>query len=97
MHRGGASVRVSAIWRADEGNGLTFVPAVDAEIFSIHYYDAVARIEIAHADQAKVGEIGLTISIATGESCELRQVILAVERQCDQPVADHCDNEGYIT
>jgi hypothetical protein len=41
--------------RADKGDGFTFVPPVDAEIFVIHSDDAVARVKLAHADEAKIG------------------------------------------
>jgi hypothetical protein len=43
------------MWWADKGNGFAFVPVVNAEIFVIHGDDAVARVKLAHADEAKIG------------------------------------------
>ena len=89
---------VTELWigRADKGNGFAFVPPVDAEIFAIHCDDAVVGVKLAHADEAKVGEIGLTVAVAAGEGCELGQMVLAVERKSDQSVSDHRENEGHI-
>jgi len=42
-------------WWADKGNGFAFIPAVNAEIFVIHGDEAVARVKLAHADEAKIG------------------------------------------
>ena len=41
--------------RADKGDGFTFVPSVDAETFVIYCDDAVARVKLAHVDEAKIG------------------------------------------
>ena len=82
--------------RTDKGNGFAFVSPVDAEIFAIHRDDAVVGVKLAHADEAKIGQIGLAVAVAARKGCELGQMVLAVESESDQSVPDHRENEGNV-
>ena len=50
--------------RIDKGDRFALVPSVDAKIFVIDSDNAMAWIKLAHADEAKVSEIGLAVGIA---------------------------------
>jgi len=50
--------------RTDKGDGFALVSSVDTKILPIDRDHVVARIKLAHADEAKVSEIGLTVGIA---------------------------------
>jgi hypothetical protein len=51
--------------RADQRDDLAFVSAVNAEIL-IDCDHAAVRIKLAHPDQTKIGQIGLSICVALG-------------------------------
>ena len=51
--------------RADQRNHLAFVPAVNAKIL-VGCDHAMVRIKLAHPDQTKIGQIGLSIRVALG-------------------------------
>src|SRR6266516_1784327 len=51
--------------RADQRNHLAFVPAVNAKML-VGCDHAVVRIKLAHPDQTKIGQIGLSIRVALG-------------------------------
>ena len=51
--------------RADQRNHLAFVPAVNAKIL-VDCDHAVVRIKLAHPDQTKIRQIGLSIRITFG-------------------------------
>ena len=74
--------------RADQRNDLAFVPAVNAKIL-VGCNRAVVRIKLAHPDQTKIGQIGLLVGITFGQVRQLRQMIIAIEREAHQLVADH--------
>ena len=59
------AVRRSGSGRADQRNHLAFVPAVNAKIL-VRCDHAVVRIKLAHPDQTKIGQIGLSIRVALG-------------------------------
>ncbi len=82
--------------RTDKRDGFAFVSPVDAEIFAIHCDDTVAGVKLAHADEAKIGKIGLAVAIAARKGCELGQMVLAVESESDQSVSDHRENERNV-
>ena len=60
---------------ADEGNGLALVAPVDAEVSAVNGEHAVARIELAHTNEAEVREVGLPIRVSLG-SLGTRTVIV---------------------
>jgi hypothetical protein len=57
--------------RIDKGDCFALVPSVDTKILVIDSDNAVAWIELAHADEAKVSEIGLAVGIAARENRKL--------------------------
>src|SRR5204863_7902347 len=69
--------------RADQRNHLAFVPAVNAKVL-IHRDDTMIRIQLAHPDQTKIGQIRLVIGVALGECRQLRQMIVQIKRDLYQ-------------
>src|SRR5262245_54396972 len=57
--------------RIDKGDRFALVPSIDAKILVIDSDNAVAWIKLAHANEAKVSEIGLAVGIAARESRKL--------------------------
>jgi hypothetical protein len=82
--------------RTDERDRFPFVPAINAEIFAVYCDDAVARVQLAHADEAKIGEIWVAIALAACQGCELGQMVLAVESKGNQSVSNHRENERDV-
>lgn len=82
--------------RTDEGDRFPFVPAINAEIFAVYCDDAVARVQLAHADEAKIGEMWVAIAIAARQGCELGQMVLAIESKGNQSVSNHRENERNV-
>src|SRR5205809_2614251 len=58
-------VASSDLGRADQRNNLAFIPAVTAKIL-IGCDHAVVWIKLAHPDQTKICQIGLSIRVALG-------------------------------
>lgn len=75
--------------RCDERNRVAFVASVNPEVSTIHGDDAVFWKKLAHADQAKIGEVGLAVTVAPCQRGELRQVIVTVKSQANEPVLKH--------
>jgi hypothetical protein len=67
--------------RADERDSLALVAPVDAKVLPVCRGDAVTRVELAHPNQAQVGEIGLTVCIPLRQRRQVREVLTAVECQ----------------
>src|SRR5439155_10481569 len=74
--------------RADQRNHLAFVPAVNEKIL-VGCDHAVMRIKFTHPNETKIRQIGLPIRVALGQVRQLRQMIIAIEREAHQLVADH--------
>ncbi len=81
--------------RRDEGNHLALVSAVDVEV-SVHRDHAVLRMQFAHPDQAKVGEVGVAVAITLREGGELRQMIGEIEPEPDQTFFNHFEEDTGI-
>jgi hypothetical protein len=81
--------------RADQRNHLAFVPAVNAKIL-VGCDHAVVWIKLAHPDQTKIGQIGLLVGITFGQVRQLRQMIIAIEREVHQLVADHLQHDSDV-
>src|SRR5271167_844416 len=67
--------------RAEDGNGLPFVPAVDSEVTLIHREDGVPWIKLAHANKTEIGEVRLALPVAFRKFRELLDIPIAVERE----------------
>ena len=75
--------------RCDEWNRVAFVASVNPKISAIHGDDTVFWKKLAHADQAKIGEVGLAVTVALRQRSQLRQVIVAIKCQADESVLKH--------
>src|SRR5689334_7118404 len=71
--------------RAQDGDYFTFVPAVHSEI-GIYGDDRMSGKQFAHANKAKVGEVGAAVRIATRHRRELGQIFRAVEGQSQHSI-----------
>ena len=83
-------------WRADEGNRLALVAAIDAEVFPVRGDHRVMRVKLTHADQTQIGQIRPAIGVAFGQAGQMREVLAAVKRQRDQPVGDECQRQVRV-
>ena len=50
--------------RADQGNRFALVTAVNVEVLAIDRNDAVLGKKLVQANQAQIGQIGLTVGVA---------------------------------
>ena len=51
-------------------------------------------VQFAHPDQAKVSQVWISVRVPLGERCELRNVLVAIERQLDQLLTDERQGRG---
>ena len=51
-------------------------------------------MQLAHANEAQVGEVWVAVRIAPGEGRELRQVVVHVERHGHQPFLHHVEDQA---
>jgi hypothetical protein len=86
----------SRVRRADKRDRFPFVSPVDTKIFAIDCDDAMARVKLAHANQAKISEIRAAIAITARQGFQLGQMVLAVESESNHSVPDHRENERDI-
>lgn len=85
----------SSARRANERNGFAFVAAIDAEV-AIHGDDGMPGKQLAHAHQAEIREVRMPIGVAVRKRNQLEKVIIAVEREGDQPVLDHRKHDANV-
>jgi hypothetical protein len=60
--------------RRHDWNDLPLVATVDSKVLTIHGHDRMARVQLAHANQAHVSQIQAPVAIALCQNLELRQV-----------------------
>ena len=53
--------------RTDQGNHFPLISAVNAEVLAIHRNDTVPGKEFAQANQAQIGQIGMTTTLHDAE------------------------------
>ena len=82
--------------RCDEWNRVAFVASVNPKISAIHGDDTVFWKKLAHSDQAKIGEVGLAVTVALRQRRQLRQMIVAIKSQTDEPILKHCQYQCGI-
>jgi len=73
--------------RTGERNGLSLVTAVNAEVFAVDRDHVVLGKKLTEANLTKVGQVGLAVGVARGQSFQLGQVVVAIKRECDQSLA----------
>src|SRR5438270_1297411 len=64
--------------RTDCRDHFSFVSTINPKIL-INRNHPVIRIQLAHADEAEVGEIGLPVRVSSRERGQLRQMIATIE------------------
>src|SRR5207244_10598153 len=74
----------AAIGRADKGNRLPLVASKHAKVRAVNRDNAVTWKELAHADQADVREVGVTIRVSLRQGRQLRKMIFTGERDGDE-------------
>src|SRR5204863_7537813 len=75
-----ADLRTSSVfWRAQQGNHVTPIAAINAEVRFIHGQNQMMPVKLTHTDKAEVGKVGLPVSVAS--------------RQLSQPPADYRKDE----
>src|SRR5207302_2964561 len=82
--------------RADQRDGLTFVSPIDAEIFPVDGDNGMPWKQFAHANQAKVRQIRLTIGITFRQYFQLQQMIIAIEPQSNDALLEHLENNRTV-
>src|ERR1017187_4134966 len=50
--------------RTDQGNRFALISAVNAEVLAVHRNNTVSGKEFAQANQAQIGQIGMTVGVA---------------------------------
>jgi hypothetical protein len=74
--------------RAKKGNGFPPIAAINPEVFLIDGDYCVVRIDLAHPNDAKIGEIGFTVSITLGKFGEFGEILRTAECNPQHPVPD---------
>ena len=82
--------------RCDERDCVAFVASIHSKISAIHGNYAVFWKKFAHSDQAKIGEVGLAVTVALRQCSELRQMFVAIKCQADESVLKHCQYQPGI-
>src|ERR1035441_143163 len=82
--------------RTDQGTRSALITAVNAEVLAIHSNDTVPGKELAQANQAQIGQIGMTVGVTQRQSFELRQVVVAVKSECDQSLANQGEDQRDV-
>ncbi len=84
------------IRRRNKRNRVAFIASIDAKIGTIYSDDAVLRKKLTHSNQAEIGEVGMAVTVALRECGQLRQMIVAVECQADEPLLKQRDQKSGI-
>jgi len=74
---------------ANKGDNFPLVAPVNSEIFAVRCDYTVTRIELAHANQAQIRQIGFTIGEAFCKPFELWKVVGAIKGNGHQSFSDH--------
>lgn len=85
---------LSSLRRAQERDCLAFVAPEHAEVSAVDRNHYMFWKKFAHSHQAQIGEVGLAIGVPVCETCELHQVVAAVERRDDESLVYHCQHDG---
>jgi hypothetical protein len=85
-----------SIGRCNKRDGLTLVAPIDPKISAINRYDAMSRVEFAHTDEAKIGEIRRSVHVCSRELCQRLQMICRIKCEADQPLINHFQNQSDV-
>jgi hypothetical protein len=84
-----------SIWWRDKRDYFALVAAINAKVF-VDGKDAVLRMQLAHPDEAEVGQVRFAIAIAFGQGSQLGQVVVAIEGEPDQIFFNHFEYDSGI-
>jgi hypothetical protein len=88
-----SSSAVTGLGRADERNGFPLVPPVDTEVFPVHGDHTVPGVQLAHTNEAEIGEVRVPVGVSLGERAELKKVLAALEGERYQTLVQHRQHE----
>src|SRR5438045_590308 len=71
--------------RSQQRDDFPLVAPVDAEV-GVDGDERVVRIEFAHADQAEIGEIGVTLGVASSQFPQLLPIFVQIEGQLQKAI-----------
>jgi hypothetical protein len=72
------------------------IAPVGTEIGNIRGNHWIPGVQFAHADQAQVRKVRITVPVSPGEFRNARQVIGKTERELNQPCAHEIENQDGI-
>ena len=73
------------------GNDLIALAAIDAEVALVRRNYCVVAVEFAHADKAKICEVGLDVAVTNGESFEVFEMVGSGESDAEQAGVDESE------
>src|SRR3984957_4944440 len=73
---------------AHQRDRLPLVTPINSKIILVHGDDGMPRIELAHPNQAKIGQVGLSILIAFRDFRQVLEVSIAIKRDPQHFVFD---------
>lgn len=82
---------------AEDGNGFTIVPPVDAEIFLVHGDNSMVGKKLAHADEAQISQVGVAALVSFRQLCQVRLMLRGLEGDLQHSVLDQGQNVGHGT
>ena len=53
-------------------------------------------MELAHSNEAEIGQVGLPVRVASRQCFELQKVLVALERDGGEPVSNHCEYDSGV-
>src|SRR5437764_10641939 len=56
----------SLLRRTEQRNGLPLVSAVDSKVLLVHRDQGMARVKLAHSNQAQIGEVSIPVRVTYG-------------------------------
>lgn len=75
---------------------LALVAPVDSKIGLVRRDHAVPGMQLTHADETEIGQIGLPVGVPRGQSRQLTTVLLEVEIQSDESLGHHRQRQGDV-
>ncbi len=82
--------------RENRGNVLALKTAINGEVAAIGGDDAMAWKQFAHANQAQIGKVRLSICKLACQGGQFRKMLAGVEGQTDESLFHHLKNRRGI-
>ena len=93
---GKISIITSPAGRGNGGNDFAFVSPIDAKIF-VHGDDTVFRIQLAHPNQTKIGQVRFAIPVTPGQSSQLSEMIVTDKIQPNESFRYHFQHKTGVS